>query len=115
MGVAKLKKQKAAGADGQLGGFMQYRGEGMMSTMVMLCIGPEKTRDGEISTHLDIHHGVAQECASLLTLSKAFATGIIVAVEVATTGDRLWQVTASRLLFADDFVRISETPGGYLL
>ena len=63
---------------------------------------------GEISKYLHISKRVAQGCTSL----PIYINDLIVAVEAAKEGATMGEDTVSRLMFADDFVGISETPEG---
>ena len=68
--------------------------------------------DGEISTH-DILQGAAQECALSPNQFKVYINDMTVAVEAAKRGVTMGEDTGSGLLFADDFVGMSETQEGY--
>ena len=67
--------------------------------------------DGEISTHVDILQGVTQGCTLSPNLFKVHTDDIIVVVvEAAKQGVTVGEDTVvSGLMFADDFVGISET------
>ena len=68
--------------------------------------------DGEISKYVHILRGVAQGCTLSPNLFKVYVRDMIVAVEAAKKGVTMREDTVSGLMFADDFVGISETPGG---
>ncbi|MEP2874451.1 MAG: reverse transcriptase domain-containing protein [Hyphomicrobiales bacterium] len=68
--------------------------------------------DGEISKYVDILQGVAQRCTLSPNLFKIYINDLIVAVEAARQGVTVGEDTVSGLMFADDFVGISETPEG---
>ena len=68
--------------------------------------------DGEISKYVDILQGVAQGCTLSPNLFKVYINDMIVAVEAASQGVTVGEDTVSGLMFADDFVCISETPEG---
>ena len=67
--------------------------------------------DGEISTYVDILQGVTQGCTLSPNLFKVHTDDIIVVVvEAAKQGVTVGEDTVvSGLMFADDFVGISET------
>ena len=67
--------------------------------------------DGEISKCVDILQGVARGC-TLSNLFKVCINDMIVAVEESKQGVTMGEDTVSALMFADDFVGISETPKG---
>ena len=56
--------------------------------------------------------GVAQGCTLSPNPFKVYMNDLIVAVEAAKQGVTMGGDTVSGLMFADDFVRISETPEG---
>ena len=66
--------------------------------------------DGEISDYVDIVQGIAQGCTLSPDLFKVYIDDVIVAVEAAKQGVTMGEDTVSGLMFADDFVGISETP-----
>ena len=66
----------------------------------------------EISKYVDILQGVAQGCTLSPNLFKIYINDLIVAVEGARQGVTVGEDTVSGLMFADDFVGISETPEG---
>ena len=68
--------------------------------------------DGEISKYVDILEGVAQGCTLSPNLFKVYINDMIVAVEAAKQGVTMREDTVSGLMFADDFVGISETSKG---
>ena len=68
--------------------------------------------DGELSKYVDILQGVAQGCTLSLNMFKVYINDIIVAVEAAKQGVTMGEDPVSGLMFADDFVGISETPEG---
>ena len=68
--------------------------------------------DGEISKDVNISQGVAQGCTVSPNLFKVYIDDMIVAVEAAKQGVTMGEDTVSGLMFADDFVGISETPEG---
>ena len=65
------------------------------------------------SNHVDILRGVAQGCILSPNLFKACINDMIVAVEAAKQGVAMGEDTVS-LMFADDFVGISEASEGLL-
>ena len=67
--------------------------------------------DGEISKYADILQGVAQGCKLSPNICNIYINELIVAVEAAKQGVTVGD-TVSGLMFADDFVGISETPEG---
>ena len=68
--------------------------------------------DGENSKYVDISQGVAQGCTLSPNLFKVYINDMIVAVESAKQGVTMGEDTVSGLVFADDFVGISEKPEG---
>ena len=68
--------------------------------------------DGEISKYVDILQGVAQRCTLSPTLFKVYINDMIIAVEAARRGVTVGEDTVLGLMFANDFVGISETPEG---
>ena len=68
--------------------------------------------DVEISKSVDILQGVAQGCTLSPTLFKIFIDGLIMAVEAVKQGVKMGEDMVSGLMFADDFVGISDTPEG---
>ena len=69
--------------------------------------------DGEISKYVDILQGVAQGCTlSPNLLFKGDINDMMVAIEAAKQGVTMGEDTVLGLMFADDFVGISETPEG---
>ena len=65
-----------------------------------------------ISKYGDILQGVAQGCTLSPNLLKVYVNDMIVAVEAAKQGVTMGEDTVLGLMFADDFVGISETPEG---
>ena len=63
--------------------------------------------------YVDILQGVSQGCTLPPNLVKIYVNDLVVAVEAARQGATVGQGTVSGLMFADDFVGISETPEGY--
>ena len=68
--------------------------------------------DGEISKYVDILQGVAQGCTLSPNLFKVYVNEMVVAVEAAKQEVTTGEDTVSGLIFADDFVGISETRKG---
>ena len=68
--------------------------------------------DGEISKCVDILKGVAQGCTLSPNAFKVYMNDMIVAVEAAKRTVTVGEDTVSELMFADDFVGISEMPEG---
>ena len=69
--------------------------------------------DRETSKYVDILQGVAQGCTLSPNLFKVYINDMAVAVEPAKQVVTMGEDTAvSGLMFADDFVLISETPEG---
>ncbi|CAB1099601.1 unnamed protein product [Ectocarpus sp. CCAP 1310/34] len=68
--------------------------------------------DGEISKYVDILQGVAQGCTMSPTLFKIYINDLIRAVEAVRQGVQVGGKSVSGLMFADDFVGVSETPEG---
>ena len=66
--------------------------------------------DGEISKYVDILQGVAQGCTISPNQFKVYINDMIVAVEAAKQGVTVEEDTVSGLMFADDFMGVSETP-----
>ena len=69
--------------------------------------------DGKIFNYqyVDILQGFAQGCTPP-NIFKIYINDVIVAVETAKQGVTVGEDTVSGLMFADDFVGISETPEG---
>ena len=69
---------------------------------------------GEISQYVDILQGFAQRCTLSPNLFKVpvYIKDMIVAVEAAKQGVTMGEDMVSELMFAEDFVGISETPEG---
>ena len=63
--------------------------------------------------YVDISQGAAQGCTLSPILSKLYINDMIAAVEAAKEGVTMGDDTVSGLMFADDFVGISETPEGW--
>ena len=61
--------------------------------------------------YFDILQGVAQGCTLSPTLFKTFIDDLIIAVRAAKQGVKVGEDMVSGLMFADDFVGISDTPG----
>ena len=68
--------------------------------------------DGEISKYVDVLQGVAQGCTLSPNIFKVYINDMIVAVEAANQEVTMGEDTVSGLMFAGDFVGISETPEG---
>ena len=68
--------------------------------------------DGEVSKSVDSLQGVAQVCTLSPTLFKIFIDDLIIAVEATKQGVKVGEDMVSGLMFADDFVGISDTPEG---
>ena len=66
--------------------------------------------DEKISNYVDILQRVAQECTLSPNLFNGYNNDMI--VEAAKQGVTMREDTVPGLTFADDFVRISETPEG---
>ena len=66
--------------------------------------------DGETSKYVHIVQGVAEGCTLSPNLFKVYIKDMIVAVEAAKQGVTMREDTVSGLMFAADFVGISETP-----
>ena len=66
--------------------------------------------DGEISNYVDIYKELGHALPP--NIVKVYINDMIVAVEAAEQGVTAGEDTVSRLMFADDFVGISETPEG---
>ena len=62
--------------------------------------------------YVNILEGVAQGCTLSPNLFKVYINDMIVAVEAAKQGVTMGEDTVPGLIFADDFVGISETPEG---
>ena len=77
---------------------------GMCGSAVML--------DGDISRQVNIAQRGAQGCTLSPNIFKVCVNDLIVAVEAAKRGVTVGEDTVSGLMFADDFVGISETPEG---
>ena len=94
---------------------IEIRGKmwGMMEKMTE-CARSAVMLDGEISKYVDILQGVAQGCTSSPNLFRVYINDmiLIVAVEAAKQGVTVGEDTMSGLMFADDFVGISEAPEG---
>ena len=69
-------------------------------------------RDREISKCADVLRGVVQGCTLSLSAFKVYVNDMIVAVEAARQRVTVGEDTVSELMFADDFVGISEMPEG---
>ena len=76
------------------------------------CASSAVMLDGEISNYVDILQGVAQGRTLLPNSFKVYINDMIVAVEAAKQGVTVGEGEVSGLMFADDFVGISETPEG---
>ena len=78
------------------------------------CASSAVMLDGEISKSVDILQGVEQGCtlSPYLQVFTVYINGMIVAVEALMEGVTAGEDTMSGLMFADDFVGISETPEG---
>ena len=69
--------------------------------------------DGEISKCVDMLQGVAQGCTLSPNIFKVYVNDLMVAVEAAQQGvPVVGEDTVSGLMFAGDFVGMSETPEG---
>ena len=77
------------------------------------CVRNAVKLDGEIPTYVDILQGVAQGCTCTIStiLFKVYINDMI-EVEPARQRVTMGEYTVSGLLFADDFVGISQTPEG---
>ena len=80
--------------------------------IITKCVTSAVMLDGEISNYVDVLQGVAQACTLSPFLFKIYMNEMIVAVEAAKQGVTVGDNTVSGLMFADDFVGISETPKG---
>ena len=70
--------------------------------------------EGEISKYVDILQGVAQGCTLSPNLFKVYIYDIDSSTrEAAKQGVTMGEDTVSGLMFADNFVGISETPEGW--
>ena len=76
------------------------------------CVRSAVMLDGEISKYVDILRGVAQGYTLSLNLFEVNSDDMIVAAEATKQGVTMGEDTVSGLMFANDFVLISETPGG---
>ena len=77
--------------------------EGARSTVML---------DGEISKYVGTLEGVAQGCMLSHNLFKICINDLIVADEAANQAITVGEDMVSGLMFADEFVGISETPEG---
>ena len=68
--------------------------------------------DGEIPKYVDILQGVAEGCTLSPDLFKVYINDMTVAVGAAKQGVTMGEDAVSGLMFADDFVGVSETPEG---
>ena len=84
----------------------------MKNTINTECARSAVMLDGEIPKYVDILQGVAQECTLSPNIFKVYIDGMIVTVEAAKQGVTMGEDTVSGLMFADEFVGISETPEG---
>ena len=64
--------------------------------------------DGEISNYVDIYKELGHALPP--NIVKVYINDMIVAVEAAKQGVTVGQDTVSGLMYADDFVGMSETP-----
>ena len=69
-------------------------------------------RDREISKCVDVLQGVVQGCTLSRNAFKVYMNDMIVAVEAAKRTVTVGEDTVSELMFADDFVGISEMQEG---
>ena len=81
-----------------------------MVKKITVCARNAVMLDGEISKYADVLRGVAQGCKLVPNQFKVYINDMIVAVEAAKQGVTVGQDTVSGLMYADDFVGMSETP-----
>ena len=68
--------------------------------------------DGELSKFFKIEQGVPQGCTLSPTLSQVFINDLLKVVEAVGQGVDVGERSVSGMLFADDFVGMSDTPEG---
>ena len=68
--------------------------------------------DGELSKFLNIEQGVPQGCTFSPTLFQVFINDLLKVVKAVGQGVDVGESSVSGMLFADDFVGISDTPEG---
>ena len=66
--------------------------------------------DRDMSKYVDILQGVAHGCTLSPNLFKVYINDIVATVEAAMQGVTMGEDTVSGLMFAHDFVGVSETP-----
>ena len=66
--------------------------------------------DGEISKYVDILQGIYRHVCTLSTILVKVYINDMIAIEAAKEGVTVGEDEVSRLMFADDFLGISETP-----
>ncbi|CAB1109340.1 unnamed protein product [Ectocarpus sp. CCAP 1310/34] len=71
--------------------------------------------DGELSKFFDIEQGVPQGCTLSPTLFQVFINDLLEVVEAVRKGVKDTETSVSGMLFADDFVGMSDTPEGLQL
>ncbi|CAB1121568.1 unnamed protein product [Ectocarpus sp. CCAP 1310/34] len=73
--------------------------------------------DGELSKFFDIEQGVPQGCTLFPTLFQVFINDLLNVVEAVRKGVKVGdtETSVSGMLFADDFVGMSDTPEGLQL
>ena len=73
--------------------------------------------DGELSKFFDIEQGVPQGCTLSPTLLEGFFNDLLEVVEAVRKGVKVGdtETSVSGMLFADDFVGMSDTPEGLQL
>ncbi|CAB1110533.1 unnamed protein product [Ectocarpus sp. CCAP 1310/34] len=73
--------------------------------------------DGELSKFFDIEQGVPQGCTLSPTLFQVFINDLLEVVEAVRKGVKVGdtETSVSGMLFADDFVGMSDTPEGLQL
>ncbi|CAB1113177.1 unnamed protein product [Ectocarpus sp. CCAP 1310/34] len=74
-------------------------------------------KDGELSKFFDIEQGVPQGCTLSPTLFQVFINDLLEVVEAVRKGVKVGdtETSVSGMLFADDFVGMSDTPEGLQL
>ena len=97
---------------GKVVGHWDQRGNVRMVNMTE-CAKRVIKLDKETSKYFDILQEVAQGCTLSPTLFKVFIDDMIRAVEATKQGVKVGEDTVLGLVFADDFVRIVETPEGF--
>ena len=71
--------------------------------------------DGELSKFFNIEQGVPQGCTLPPTLFQVFINDLLKVVEAVGQGVVVGKPSVSGMLFADDFVGMSDTPEGLQL